>query len=64
MDNGIRYDGGRWLALKSIFLLRDAFFPQRAFPASTASVRCKSTIRQRPTKRQSTEVASPWVGRR
>jgi LysR family transcriptional regulator, glycine cleavage system transcriptional activator len=27
MDVGIRYGGGRWSGLKSIFLLRDAFFP-------------------------------------
>jgi LysR family glycine cleavage system transcriptional activator len=27
MDVGIRYGGGRWPGVKSIFLLRDAFFP-------------------------------------
>jgi LysR family transcriptional regulator, glycine cleavage system transcriptional activator len=27
MNVGIRYGGGRWLGLKSTFLLRDAFFP-------------------------------------
>ncbi|WP_424630626.1 transcriptional regulator GcvA [Bradyrhizobium sp. SYSU BS000235] len=27
MDVGIRYGGGRWSGLESIFLLRDAFFP-------------------------------------